>query len=120
MNIKLLLSLCLVAFSASMVFAKDDRMFELRTYYAAQGKLDALHSRFRDHTTKLFEKHGITNVGYWVPVENPESKLVYVLAYPNQEARQSSWKAFGGDPDWQKVKAESERNGKLVSKVESL
>src|SRR5438105_1411471 len=98
----------------------DTRCFEMRTYYAAPGKLDDLHARFRDHTTKLFEKHGITNIGYWVPIENPDNRLVYVLAYPSREARETSWKEFGADPEWQVARKASEENGKLVAKVEQL
>ncbi|HJZ59130.1 MAG TPA: NIPSNAP family protein [Gemmataceae bacterium] len=99
--------------------AKDTRVYEMRVYSAAPGKLDALHARFRDHTTKLFEKHGMTNVGYFVPVgENKDSKLVYFLAYPRKEAREKSWKAFVADPDWKKAAADSEKDGKLVAKVE--
>ena len=94
-------------------------MYELRVYYAPEGKLDALHRRFRDHTMKLFEKHGMTNIGYWTPIENQNRKLIYVLAYPNREAAQKSWTAFLADPDWQKVHRESERDGRLVSKIES-
>ena len=99
--------------------AKDPRVFEMRVYYAAEGKLEALHARFREHTLKLFEKHGITNVGYWVPLENPERQLVYFLAYPSRDARESSWKAFMADPEWQKAYRASEVDGKLVAKVES-
>lgn len=115
----------LLAFSgllavSSMASAKDDRVYEMRTYYAAPGKLDQLHARFRDHTKKLFEKHGMTNIGYWVPVENPDYKLIYLLAYPNKESRDKSWKAFGADPQWQKAYKESESNGKLVAKSESV
>lgn len=98
----------------------DTRCYEMRVYYAPAGKLDELHARFRDHTCKLFEKHGIANIGYWVPLENPENKLVYILASPTREAREKSWKAFSADPDWQKARKESERNGKLVAKVESF
>lgn len=97
----------------------DKRVFELRIYYAAEGKLEALHSRFRDHTVKLFEKHGMENVGYWVPLENPENQLIYFLAYPSREARDTSWKNFMADPDWQKAHKASEVNGKLVAKAES-
>ncbi len=97
---------------------KDTRLFEMRTYFAAPDKLDALNARFRDHTTKLFTKHGITNVGYWMPIENPDNKLVYVLAYPNREAREVSWKAFGADPDWQAARKASEVKGKLLVKIE--
>lgn len=98
----------------------DQRCYEMRIYYAAEGKLDALHARFRDHTTKLFEKHGMTNVGYWTPVENPTRKLTYVLSYPDRAAREKSWKAFLADPAWQKAHRESEVGGKLVAKIESL
>lgn len=95
-------------------------VYEMRVYYAAPGKLDALHARFRDHTTKLFEKHGLTNIGYFVPVgENPENKLVYFIAAPSKEARDQSFKNFIADPAWKKVVAESEKDGKLVSKIES-
>ena len=101
--------------------AEDDlRCFELRTYHAAEGKLEALQARFRDHTCALFEKHGMTNVAYWVPKENQGQTLVYLLAYPDRAARETSWKAFLADPAWQAAKAESEKGGKLVAKAESL
>jgi len=100
--------------------ANDTRVFEMRIYYAAPDKLAALNARFRDHTCKLFEKHGMTNIGYWTPIVNPESRLIYVLAYPSREAREASWKAFAADADWNKAKSESEKDGKLVAKVESL
>ena len=87
---------------------QDARVFELRTYYAPEGRLDDLQARFRDHTLKLFEKHGFTNVGYWVPIDNPENKLVYLLAFPNREAQEASWKAFFADPDWQDVRKKTE------------
>jgi hypothetical protein len=99
---------------------KDTRVFEMRTYYTNPGKLDALHARFRDHTKALFEKHGITNIGYWTPIENPDGKLIYVLAYPSREAREVSWKEFAADPDWVKARAASEVDGKLVAKVDQL
>ena len=98
----------------------DTRVFEMRTYYSNPGKLDALHARFRDHTKALFEKHGITNIGYWTPIENPDGKLIYVLAYPSREARDVSWKEFAADPDWVKARIDSEVDGKLVAKVEQL
>ncbi len=97
----------------------DTRCYELRVYYAAEGKLDALHARFRDHTCKLFEKHGLTNLGYWTPVENPERKLYYVISAPSREARNASFKSFGEDPAWKEASAASERDGKLVDKIES-
>ena len=100
---------------------KEDRVFELRVYYAAKGKLDALHARFRDHTCKLFEKHGMTLVGFWSPIDRGQSEEVmyYILAYPSKEAADQAWKAFRADPDWLQAKAASEKDGPLVSKVES-
>ena len=98
----------------------DDRVFEMRIYYAAPEKLDALIERFQKHTRKLFKKHGMENIGYWVPTNNEKNELIYVLAYPNMAARDKAWKAFGDDPKWKKVKTKSEVNGKLVLKVESI
>ena len=92
----------------------------MRVYYSPEGKLDDLHSRFRIHTTKLFEKHGIENIGYWVPRDNPENKLIYILAYPSREARDKSWKAFMSDPEWQAAAKKTEANGRIVAKVESF
>jgi hypothetical protein len=100
--------------------APDSRLFELRTYYAEPGKLDHLLARFRDHTTKLFEKHGMTNIGYWVPVDNKDNILVYLLAYPDRAAHDASWKEFIADEDWKKAAAASEVDGKLVGKAEAL
>jgi hypothetical protein len=99
---------------------KDTHVYEMRTYYAAPGKLDALNARFRDHTCKLFEKHGMMNIGYWMPIDNPDNKLIYILAFPSREGRAQSWKAFLADPDWKKAFAASEANGKLVTKIESV
>lgn len=98
---------------------KAGPVYELRIYYAAPGKLDALNSRFRDHTCKLFEKHGITNIGYWVPVDNKENQLIYLISHKNREAAKASWKAFIEDPAWQKAYKESEKDGKLVDKIVS-
>jgi|TARA_B100001250_G_scaffold199009_1_gene170721 hypothetical protein len=105
---------------AGMDFAQAEeknRVFEIRTYYANEGKLDALLARFRDHTVALFEKHGMTNVGYWVPADNKENKLVYILAFPSREARDQAFKAFSADPDWQKAYKESTKDGRLVKKI---
>jgi hypothetical protein len=109
---------------ASAARAADDqpasgRLFEMRTYIANDGKLADLHKRFREHTNGLFEKHGMTLIGYWTPVDGPEAAntLVYILAYPNREAREKSWKAFQADPDWQAARKASEVNGSLVKKV---
>jgi hypothetical protein len=99
--------------------AQDTRLYETRIYFTEPGRLEALLTRFREHTTKIFEKHGMTNVGYWVPLHE-ENKLIYVLSYPDRAARDASWKAFGSDPEWKKVQSESEVSGKIVSKVESI
>jgi hypothetical protein len=98
------------------------RVFEIRTYTAEPGKLPGLLKRFREHTTKLFEKHGMTNIGYWVPTDEPRSQntLIYILAHDSREAAKQSWKEFQADPDWIKVKEASEANGKIVTKVESV
>ena len=106
--------------SVAMAAEQDKRVFELRTYYAPPGKLDELHARFRNHTLKLFEKHGFTNIGYWVPIDNPDNKLTYLLAFPSREAQEKSWKGFFADPAWQAVQKKTDANGKLVIKVESV
>jgi pimeloyl-ACP methyl ester carboxylesterase len=99
---------------------KDDLCYEMRIYTASPGKLNNLQKRFRNHTTALFEKHGMTNVGYWTPLDNTEEKIYYVLSYPNRAAREASWQAFSADTTWQRVAKESEINGGLVAKVESI
>ncbi len=92
----------------------------MRIYYSPAGRLDDLHARFRNHTLGLFKKHGIESIGYWVPVQNPDNKLVYLLAYPTREARDVAWKEFMADPDWKAVQKSTEANGPIVSKVESF
>jgi uncharacterized protein YbaA (DUF1428 family) len=111
--------LALVTIVPLIAGAKEARIYELRTYHAAPGKLDALHARFRDHTLKLFEKHGITNVGYFVPAENTDNLLTYFVSYPSRKAREKSWKAFKNDPDWKAAYKASTADGKLVQKVDS-
>ncbi len=98
------------------------RIFEIRTYTANDGKLADLHARFRNHTVQLFEKHGMTNVGYWSPEDAPLSSntLIYILAHQSRDAAKKSWDSFRQDPAWQKVQKESEANGKLVSKVDAV
>ena len=105
--------------AAAKASAGKDRFFEMRTYTAAEGKLDALNARFRNHTNKLFQKHGMELVGYWQPVDKKDV-LVYILAYPSREAREKAWKEFNADPEWQAAKNKSEENGKLVVKAESV
>lgn len=100
----------------------ENRVFEMRTYYAHPGKMKDLHARFRNHTCKLFEKHGMTLIGFWSPTDEKvaEEKMVYVLAYPSKAAADASWKAFRDDPEWKKAREASEVNGPLVARVESL
>jgi hypothetical protein len=100
----------------------DDHLFELRTYYCNPGKLENLNARFRDHTLKLFEKHGLTNLPYWFTEEKDgsQSKLVYLLAHDSAEAPKKSWADFITDPEWIRVRDASEVDGKLLVKVESL
>jgi hypothetical protein len=100
----------------------DTRVFELRTYHAAPGKMEALQARFRDHTCKLFEKHHMTIIGFWNPTDEQQAKqtLVYLLAFPSKEAAVKSWKDFGADPEWKAVKEVSEKNGRLVDRIESV
>ncbi len=100
--------------------AKDTRLYELRIYTAPKGKLPNLLARFRDHTVRLFEKHGITNVGYWVPVQNDEEKLYYIVSHKDMASRAESFKNFANDPDWKKASAESEKDGKIVAKIEEI
>jgi hypothetical protein len=97
-------------------------IYELRIYHPAPGKLAALDARFRNHTLKLFEKHGMRNVAYWneQPTQASEGRLVYVLAFPSRQARDESWKAFVEDPEWRSVVAKSEAGGKLLAKIESV
>ena len=119
--VKFLLALAVVTMAAiAPVAAEENRLFEMRVYFSAPGKLAALNARFRDHTVKLFEKHGITNVGYFEPQDNPDGKLVYFLAYKDPAARKAAWAAFLADPDWQAARKASEADGKLVAKVEEF
>lgn len=101
--------------------SKDEApmLYELRTYYTPEGKLDALNSRFRDHTLRIFEKHGMKNVIYLTPTDK-DNMLVYLIAHKSEDAAAASWKAFGADPEWKKVAEETQRDGRLVEKVERM
>lgn len=96
-------------------------VYELRVYHVYDGKLDDLLRRFREHTMAIFEKHGIHNVAYWTPTDDPlkGKTLFYILKHPSREAATVNWKAFRDDPEWQDVQKKSEANGKLVEKVDS-
>ena len=113
-NAVALLTAAVIAISLTMApaaQAQNTRVFELRTYYAHEGKLDDLMARFRNHTTKLFEKHGMTNIGYWVPVDKEkgsDNTLIYIIAHKSREAAAASFKAFREDPDWAAARKASE------------
>ena len=102
--------------------AASTRVYELRTYHTLPGRLPALEKRFRDHTLQIFEKHGMKNVGYWVPRDEPthSNTLIYIISHDSKEAAAKSWAEFRVDPEWKKVAAESEADGKIVEKVESV
>ena len=97
-------------------------VYELRTYTTNEGKLDALHARFRDHTMEIFTKHGMQNIGYWVPTDEKrrDNTLIYVIRHKSRDAAKASWAAFLKDPDWKAAYAKSTADGKLVTKVESV
>ena len=100
----------------------DKRVFELRTYTTPEGKLPNLQARFRDHTRRIFDKHGMTSIGYWVPQDPEKSKttLIYILAHPSRAAADQHWREFSADPEWKKVAADSEANGKIVQHVDRV
>jgi hypothetical protein len=100
----------------------DDRVYELRTYTTLPGRLPALEKRFAEHTTKLFEKHGMENGMYWIPTDEKlrENTLIYVVSHASQEAAMKSWAAFQADPEWHKARDASEADGKIVAKVERV
>jgi len=118
MTRKILLLLTLFAGFA----CAQNRVFELRTYTCYDGKLEALKTRFRDHTIEIFKRHNMESIGYWVPQDPERSKntLIYILAHPSREAAKANWSAFSNDPEWKKVAADSEANGKIVSHVDSV
>jgi hypothetical protein len=100
----------------------QNRVYELRTYTCNEGKLEALKARFRDHTIEIFKRHHMESIGYWVPQDGEKSKntLIYILAHPSREAATRNWEEFRNDPEWKKVSAESEANGKIVNHVDSV
>jgi hypothetical protein len=111
--------LFLFTFMFTSFLQADDRIYELRIYVCNEGKLPDLLKRFREHTCKLFEKHGMENIGYWVPVDKEngsETTLIYVLAHKSREAAKASFAAFGADPEWQAARKASEEAGKILAK----
>ena len=125
MALKTVLLFAAAAMAASIttppaVAQEHGRVFELRTYTCFEGKLPDLLARFRNHTMRIFEKHGMTSIAYWVPQDAPnrENTLIYIIAHASREAAKKNWDEFRQDPEWQKVQKDSEANGKIVSKVE--
>jgi hypothetical protein len=114
--------LILCALLAAGFACAQGRVYELRTYTCEPGKLEALKARFRDHTVRIFSRHGMVNVGYWVP-DDPEKStntLVYLISHSSRQAATKNWTEFRADPEWQKVQKESEAAGKIVQKIDSL
>jgi hypothetical protein len=95
--------------------AQSNRVFELRTYTTNEGKLPALHTRFRDHTIGFFNKYNMTSIGYWTPQDTP-NVLVYMIAHPSRDAAKANWAKFSADPDWVKVRNDSQVNGTILAK----
>ncbi|MBY0233104.1 MAG: NIPSNAP family protein [Gemmataceae bacterium] len=120
------LSLAVLALAATGASAEEKpkvttKVYELRVYHVLPGRMKAMNARFRDHTNKLFVKHGMELVGYWQPRDEKErdAKLIYVLAHKSKEAAEKSWAAFRKDPDWIAARDASEKDGKIVKSVES-
>lgn len=107
------------ATSSSRTMKADTSCYELRVYTIAPGKTEDLFNRFRNHTLKLFRRHEITSIGYWMPIDPADARLHFLLRYPSKEAREIAWKAFTSDPEWQAAYKASEANGPLVTKVEN-
>jgi hypothetical protein len=102
---------------AGSMFAQT-RVFELRTYVCNEGKLEALKTRFRDHTIRIFARHGMESIGYWIPQDaekGSKTTLIYVIAHQSREQAVKNWAAFRADTEWQKVAADSEKDGKILA-----
>jgi hypothetical protein len=101
--------------------AKDQRVFELRIYTVLPDRMPVMHARFKNHTNALLTKHGMTLIGFWTPQgADAEKKLYYLVAHKSKEAADASWGAFIQNPEWKKVREESEKDGKIVEKVERV
>jgi hypothetical protein len=111
--------LLLMAFLMATFAFGQNAVYELRTYTTLDGKLDALVARFRDHTVRIFNKHQMESVGYWIP-QDKKNTLIYILKHPSKQLADKHWTDFQNDPEWKKVATESEANGKIVDKVERV
>lgn len=108
--------------ASTVAHAQAGKVFELRTYTAPDGKLPNLQARFRDHTIRIFNKHGMKSVGYWVPEDAPtkDNTLIYIISHDSREQAKKNWADFQADPEWKKVSAESQVDGRIVSNVVSV
>jgi NIPSNAP len=99
-----------------------DRVFEIRTYVTHPGRLDALNARFRDHTVGLFAKHGMTSIGYWIPLDSARATntLIYIISHASRAQADKNWEAFAQDPEWQRVAKESQVDGEILKSIESV
>lgn len=113
------LSLALLMLPVSLQAQTEGAVFELRTYKSTPGNMEKLLDRFRNHTMRIFEKHGMTNIGYWIPVDPEEAQdtLIYLLKHDSMEAATASWRAFAQDPEWHQVNDESNRDGAILDSV---
>jgi len=107
----------LLVILAGFAFGQN-RVYELRTYTCNEGKLETLKTRFRDHTIEIFKRHGMESIGYWVPQDGPEAKttLIYIISHASREQAKKNWAEFQADPEWKKVAADSEKEGKILAK----
>lgn len=110
----------MLGFNALSASNPPRHVYELRLYHVNEGKMEALTARFRDHTDAIFKRHNVKSVGYWAPEDAPDSQklFVYILEHPSRHDAEMNWAAFQADPEWQKVKAESEANGPLVDRID--
>lgn len=106
------------ATSAAIQF-EEHKVFEMRTYITHEGKLDNLQNRFADHTMRIFEKHGMKNIGYWTPMDQ-ENTLIYIISHESREQAEKNWQAFRDDPEWQEAFNASREDGPIVKNVESV
>jgi NIPSNAP len=95
-------------------------VYELRLYHVNEGKMDALKARFGDHTDSIFKRHNMKSIGYWSPEDAPSSQnlFIYILEHPSRQEGEKNWTAFQADPEWQKVRTESEAHGALVDHID--
>jgi len=111
----------MTAFTTLGQSKSSQHVYELRMYHVNPGKVDALVARFRDYTEALFKRHHMKSIGYWLPQDPPYSRnlFIYILEHPSREEAKKNWQAFQDDPEWKRVKAESETDGPLANHIDS-